>query len=275
MYRLLMVDDEEQIRNGILENCDWKRFGITKVEGAANGVEALQKVRENPPDFLITDLKMPLMDGLSLIREVSAISPDTLCAILSGYDEFTFARQAMKYHVQDYLLKPCSIDSIHELLDSMTRRMAAQKEKSRYLEQMESDYAHLKSVVADVLSPAEAGKKPDGQRYKNELTQRMVELVEEYLGDERLTLNFVAHEILFVNVDYLGKVFSSETGEKFSSFVTRRRIEMAQRLFLERPGIPVNEVAMACGFGYNAQYFSKVFKKMTGYTPSEYRGRFT
>ena len=113
------------------------------------------------------------------------------------------------------------------------------------------------------------------QHRQNELIKRILEYINEYLTDNRLTLSFIAHELLYVNVDYLGKLFNAECGEKFSAFLTKRRIELATELLLNETHIPVNEVAYRSGFGYNSQYFSKVFKKNTGYTPTEYRAKFS
>ena len=119
MYKLLLVDDEKNIRNGIKNNCNWEQFQIAEVDTASNGAEALKKIQDCPPDFLITDIKMPVMDGLTLTEKVMESYPDVLCAVISGYDEFDLVRTAMQHNVRDYLLKPCSIEAIHELLKKL------------------------------------------------------------------------------------------------------------------------------------------------------------
>ena len=112
------------------------------------------------------------------------------------------------------------------------------------------------------------------QRNTHEIIKKILLLIDEHLADEKLSLSFIANQILYVSVDYLGKLFKTETGEKFSKYVTDKRIKKAKELFLSDPAIAVNEVALLTGFGYNAQYFSKVFKSCTGYTPKEYHNKF-
>ena len=108
-YKVLIVDDEKNIRMGIANNCAWTEYGIGQVMTACNGQEALQLILNEKPDIVITDIKMPIMDGLELIKKTAELYPDTLFAVLSGYDDFDFARTALKHNAIDYLLKPCSI----------------------------------------------------------------------------------------------------------------------------------------------------------------------
>jgi len=110
MYKAIIVDDEKNIREGIQKNCDWKKYNINAVYTAQNGKDALEIIKKVQPDIVITDVKMPEMTGLELIKTVAPLYPDILFAILSGYDEFEFAQEALKYNVQDYILKPCNIE---------------------------------------------------------------------------------------------------------------------------------------------------------------------
>ncbi len=392
MYKLLIVDDESSIRNGIKLNCDWHKYQIDEIEVAANGMDAWEKVKKNPPDFIITDIKMPVMDGLNLIKKVSEEYPDIQCAVLSGYDEFDFVREAMQYHTQDYLLKPCSVEAIGELTEKLIKRKIELDTRKQYISEIEKKYLHMKNILAehkpsqgsmgagsdmvmsdmpdvgffisteifnvdsfclcvqsgniseahdmlarlhgylnkpefdikkvraylthiyivliqsadrvttrktidyldeitqintlsnldDIISLIEhtarniaASFEMQTHKKQNELVKKIFSCIDDYLPDERLSLNFIAHKLLFVNADYLGKLFNTECGEKFSAYVTRKRIGIAKKLIEENSGITIGEVALQTGFGYNSQYFSKVFKKSTGYTPTEYRSRFS
>ena len=100
---LLIVDDEVQIRMGIEKGIPWKNFGITKVTSAPNGIEALRILEEEPVRILITDIRMPGINGLELAQKAKEIRPDIRIIILSGYSEFEYAKKAINIGVGDYL----------------------------------------------------------------------------------------------------------------------------------------------------------------------------
>jgi two-component system response regulator YesN len=121
MIKLLIVDDEELIREGLALTIDWARIGI-EVEGTAeDGAEALALLEHTPCDILLTDIRMPGMDGLELIRKVKEISPHIICVILTGHGEFSYAQQALKLGAYDLILKPTREE---ELLEVMERAVA-------------------------------------------------------------------------------------------------------------------------------------------------------
>ena len=116
---------------------------------ACNGQEALQLILNEKPDIVITDIKMPIMDGLELIKKTAELYPDTLFAVLSGYDDFDFARTALKHNAIDYLLKPCSIESIHELLKNAVDRLNEREEKKEFLQKILDDYHKLENRLEE------------------------------------------------------------------------------------------------------------------------------
>ena len=105
----------------------------------------------------------------------------------------------------------------------------------------------------------------------SEIVEKLKACVREHLANPQLSLHWAAREVLFMNPDYLGKLFRQTTGEKFSQYVTRLRIEKAIELIREADDVKVYEIADRIGFGDNPQYFSQVFKRHTGFTPSEYK----
>ena len=109
------------------------------------------------------------------------------------------------------------------------------------------------------------------QKKHSQMIRRMIDIIHEHIGNPELSLSWVACEILYMNADYIGKLFKKETGEKFSNFVMKLRIEKAVLAMNSSEDVKVFELAERFGFGDNPQYFSQVFKKVTGCTPSEYK----
>ncbi|ACT03693.1 response regulator [Paenibacillus sp. JDR-2] len=116
MITLLIVDDEPNIRKGIRTSIDWEDYGIEVVGEAADGVEGLEKALKLKPHITVTDIRMPLMDGLELSRHLKNQLPDTRIVILSGYEDFSFAKEALAIGVQDYLLKPVGAEELVDLM---------------------------------------------------------------------------------------------------------------------------------------------------------------
>ncbi len=117
MYTVVVADDEEELRRAIVRRIDWESTGFRVVGEAENGVEALELVEKMEPDLLLTDIKMPFISGIELARQVREIRPATQIAFLSGFDEFSYAQQAIQYNIISYMLKPISVaDLTRELI---------------------------------------------------------------------------------------------------------------------------------------------------------------
>ncbi len=129
MYKVLIVDDERIIREGIGNSIDWDNYGFSLCGMAENGIDAYETIIRDVPDVVITDIKMPGMDGLELISKVNAEYPQIIFIILSGYGEFEFANKAMKYGVKYYLLKPCDENEIIKILEEIDSRKKGRRKK--------------------------------------------------------------------------------------------------------------------------------------------------
>jgi two-component system response regulator YesN len=127
MYKVFVVEDEVVLRKGIRQNVKWEDTNFTFTGDAADGEEALPLIREIRPDILITDIKMPFMDGLELSKIVKGEMPDTKIIVLTGYDEFDFAREALSIGVSEYLLKPFSSSKLLEVLDKAADGIKSEK----------------------------------------------------------------------------------------------------------------------------------------------------
>ena len=131
MYKLLIVDDEEIEREGMARFIDWEQFGIEMAGTAWNGAEGLEKIHTLKPDIVITDIKMPVMNGIDLIREAKKQQLDVEFIVLSGYGEYEFTSQAMKEGIRHYLLKPCDEEQILKVLQVLEQEIEEKREKNR------------------------------------------------------------------------------------------------------------------------------------------------
>ena len=492
MYKLLIVDDEDIEREGMANLINWQEYQTEMIGTAWNGFEALKKIEEEKPDIVLTDVKMPVMDGLELIRRSRGNYPDIVFIVLSGYGEYEFTSQAMEEGIRHYLLKPCDESKIIEVLKKaqkesdekkaqkmtmhhllpwareqifrnlLLQRGQNQKEYQQFLEELKSekDEVRLLAVRADtsfdvleqfilenvikelagskrillstvvkndcvflmenmeedavkkfaawvskefcrlkkgIVSCAVSDKgrteeisilyeqiqelfrigsgeknlqilskayyaqqnaqteaflnlyavrqaadyaeilhevyliflKMDFQKVGTEQKKAVIQwmlkvlygekalpayeegeseeetqwnfleavvnriaeyqyismdqtkeeqrvkriLLEmfHYIHSPELSLQFLAKEILFMNEDYAGRIFSRSRNMRFSAFLLKQKMALAKELISYDPDIRISFLAEQLGYSYDGQYFSKVFRKEIGMTPSEYR----
>jgi len=131
MYAIMIVEDEELIRQGLTSLVDYEQFGMTVINQAENGREAWEKFQDQPADILLTDINMPQMNGLDLAHLVKEQSPSCHIIFLTGYDDFEFARKAIKLGADDYLLKPFSKDDIEEMLAKVKGKLDQERKKAQ------------------------------------------------------------------------------------------------------------------------------------------------
>ncbi|MCE3200556.1 response regulator [Paenibacillus sonchi] len=515
MYKLLLVDDERLILEGISQVVDWAQAGTELAGTARNGIEALEQIERLRPDIVITDISMPGLDGLGLVERCSVHYPGLKFVMLTGYKDFDYACSAMQHGVRHYLLKPCNEQQIHEALTELVQELNELHSREQFMTEMKHrltrvlphvkaqflkewisnktygsrdlefyqelfgielgsknvrlilfrleesfEYEHLfalQNIAGDLLSevllsttigsqllilleqPEEADNQRDlleriaevkeiffnfynihvtiavsdkgrmihsrslyrqtlqcmnhrfyleegslitgsdipadelsvqseidlgeeqicllvkagdqaavqnelerlfgvlaDQRFdinvtrsyvlqlysamirlcspderssftsglaelaalgtlgslkagvmraaerltamyerhfvsrQSSIVDAMLRIIEADYGNSELSLGSVAAEMLYMNPDYLGKIFKKVTGEKFSNYVTNYRIGKASEHILHSGDVKVFELAELYGFGGNAQYFSQVFKKVTGKTPTDF-----
>ena len=116
LYKILLVDDEEEIRTSIIKKIDWEKNGFTVIGDAENGKDALEKSEQLEPDVVLTDIRMPYMDGLELAAELRRLHPSIKVVIFSGYDDFEYAKQAIQLNIIEYILKPVNARELTDIL---------------------------------------------------------------------------------------------------------------------------------------------------------------
>ncbi len=139
MLKIFLVEDESIMREGLRDNMPWQQFGYEFVGEATDGETALPLIRKIRPDVLLTDIKMPFMDGLSLSRIVAKEFPNMKIIILSGYDDFEYARQAIQIGVEQYILKPVTRETLKKVLLEVKDKIDSEKEKKMNLEKIQSE----------------------------------------------------------------------------------------------------------------------------------------
>ncbi len=139
-YKLMIVDDEQEVREGIARKIHWDELGFELVAVAENGEDALEKAENCYVDLLLTDIKMPFMDGLTLCAKLKQIYPNVRTLILTGFDEFEFAKQAISLNVVEYILKPVNEQELNEILRRVKRVLDEDIERKRNISVMRENY---------------------------------------------------------------------------------------------------------------------------------------
>lgn len=261
MYRVAIVEDSDWIRKGLEFTVPWQDFGFIVIGSAANGVEGLKLIRRLAPDLAIVDIKMPQMDGLSMIerlREGGGACPEFI--VISGYNDFDFTRKAILLGARDYLLKPIDDKDLHDVLKRMAETLSSSKAQGR-LEAIFREQAFDPAFVAFFH------RLMDESVRKDDLVGYAIKRVEERY-DTDLALPDIASE-LHASESTLGKRFKRVAGCGFVEYATMVRMKKALE-FLADPDCRVNEVASRVGIA-DSRYFSSLFKRSTGFTPSQFR----
>ena len=243
MLKVLVVEDEEMIRKGIVLAVDWAAMDCVVVGEAANGVEALEAVERLNPSLIITDLKMPRMDGIEMLRCLRDRGNHVYVIILTAYDSFTYAQSALRLGAVDFLLKPFHDGDLEQAVTALRRRMGG----------------------AEREEPALPGlKKGDKSKYVLEA----MDYIGKHYQDPNISISDIALD-LGISEGHLSRTFKKETDYTLLNYLTRYRIHKAMEL-LRDCRVKVYEVAAQVGYR-DITYFSATFKRVTGVTPSEYQ----
>ena len=133
MYKLIIVDDDVHVLEGFRRKVDWASLNVEIVGTADNGLDGLEIIKELKPDIVMTDIKMPLMDGVGLMKKIQELDQNIKVVVLSGFGEFEFAKQAMKYNAVDYLLKPTSKEEVSQLTTKLVRMLDEERHEKSVL----------------------------------------------------------------------------------------------------------------------------------------------
>ena len=146
-YKVLLVDDEEEVMDVIEHRICWKQMGFEVVGKAQNGVKALEISEKMQPDVVITDIKMPYMDGLELARNLKQDNPDVRILILTGFDEFEYAKEAVHLEIEEYILKPVNAKELSDCLKRLKDVLDKEREEKLNIRKLEQYYTDSLPVL--------------------------------------------------------------------------------------------------------------------------------
>lgn len=238
MYSVVLIDDENIILEGLKNIVAWKQFDCEIVGTANDAVSGVKLIRKKCPDILFTDIRMPGMDGLSMISELRQDFPDMQIAILTGYRDFAYAQEAIRLGVTRFLLKPSKMNEINEALAAMKAKL-------------------------DIL-PDSKREMPSSVNFI--VTQALRFMESEYAS--RLSLQEVADHC-FVSQWHLSKLLNRFEGKSFYDILNDIRIRHAKEL-LENKELKISEISEMTGYTDSA-HFARIFRKLTGVSANEYR----
>jgi len=230
IYKVIVAEDEPLILNSIVKK-----------------ITALELVEKHSPDVLVTDISMPIMDGLELLKIISSKYPHIKKIVISGYDDFKYAQQALKYEAADYLLKPLKNEELFEAFNKIRISLDAQKNTLKQnILQLRDNYAYS--------------------------TEEIAHLVEIYIKEnytQEINLDLISQSFNF-NSSYLSKIFTKHIGENPSKYLMSLRINKAKHLLLNNKELSIKDIGEVVGYP-NQFYFSRIFKSVLGKSPGSYR----
>ena len=241
MYRVLLVDDESIIVEGLRRVVRWADYNCEVVATACDGEEGARLIRELDPDILFTDIRMPGRDGLSMVAALRSEYPDMQIAILTGYRDFAYAQEAIRLGVTRFLLKPSKMEEIKEALTVMTERLNKQLPAQEEEEQ--------------------------NQNAGSFIVNRALEFMEKNY-DQKLTLQAVA-DCCYVSQWHLSKLLNRYAEKSFYDILNAIRIQKAKELLAD-PKLKIGEIGEMVGYADTA-HFARTFKKLEGMSANEYR----
>lgn len=237
MINMLVADDEEIIRKNFIKRINRANIKTNEIFEAHNGIEAIRIIKTNEIHVLLVDINMPFLNGLDLIKEVRKISPNMVIIIISGYDNFSYAQEAIQYGVFRYILKPVN--------------------PSEFIE-----------IIKKSIEFAETTLKTT-QRKDSPTIHKIQQTMERKFSNCDYSLSMLSSEI-GLSEGHISKLLKKEKGITFSDLLTEIRIEHAKKIILsEGSTVKMYEVAEAVGYK-NQHYFSMVFKKEVGIPPKQF-----
>ena len=241
MWKVIAADDEAYIREALKKLINWEKMDCNLINVVDNGQELINKIEEQEPDIVITDIQMPEVNGMDVCKYLYETYPETQVIILTAYADFSYAKTAIKYSICDYVLKVSIMD---ELPDAIEKAIGN-------LNQLKIEIEKNEKYPLDQLS--------------------LIQQIDQYIEinyKKKLSLDDIA-DALHINSSYLSRVYKLKKGKNLFDAILNLRIEAAKD-YLINTDKRTYEISELVGVE-DSSYFSKMFKKITGMSPKEYR----
>ncbi|MCR8636508.1 response regulator transcription factor [Paenibacillus radicis (ex Xue et al. 2023)] len=247
MWKVLLVEDEVFVRESVKELIRWDEMGFTLAAEAGDGIEALEYIKRDPPDLVIADIIMPRMDGIELLRQTRHAGITSKFVMLTCMGDFEYVRQAMVYGASNYILKlSMSVNDLRETLYKINDELT---HTAKLLHTGQADTA----VLSQEISHPEVNK--------------IMQYIKENL-DKDITVKSLSQYVMMCE-NYVSSLFKKKTGQTLIHYLHEVRVNQAIHYLIETD-LKIQEIGLRVGF-VNDNYFIKIFKRLTGSTPSQYR----
>lgn len=237
MLNVYIADDEVWIILGLKKLLDKLNIGAYVIGTANNGLTAKEEIGHFKPDVVFADIRMPGLSGLELLQAIPEVSPESKVVIISGYAEFSYAQEAVQHHAYDYLLKPIKPEELSRVMTAIINERDGVTDEERM------------PVVSDRM-----------------IDNVLSEIREHYMEDISLTSLSAKYNI---SMGHLSKLIKEQLSVNFSDYIASLRIQRAKEL-LRDDSLSIQKISEIVGYN-DYFYFTKVFKKVEGISPSKYR----
>lgn len=248
MYKVVIIDDEPIIVEGISRMVPWETYGCQIVDTANDGIEGLEVIRNKRPHIVFTDIAMPGLDGLTMLAGLKSEFTNLEISILTGFRDFEFAQKAISLGVTRYLLKPSNMKEIEEAIKVMVSNLKA------------------KNILPITECKDNNANKTDGVASSFIVNNALKYIEKNYA--HKLTLLEVA-EKTYISQWHLSKLLNKHMGQNFSEILNNIRVKEAKKLLID-PSLRIGDIAEKVGF-VDVAHFSRVFRKNIGISANEYR----
>lgn len=239
MWKVMAADDEAYMRDLLEYSFDWKKYGCELVRVLSDGRKLIAAIKEDTPDIVLTDIKMPVVDGVQVCKFLAENYPDVQVIIVTAFSDFEYAKSAIKYNVCDYVLKLEVLDDLGKALEKAIGRLKSLSD---------AEYENFYDKAGDVYTQI--------NRY-----------IDEHYAD-KITVEKIA-QLMCYNESYISRVYKEKSGINLVDAIQQRRIIRAKD-YLVNTNMKIYEISQKLSFS-DVGYFSRVFKKFVGVSPTEFQ----
>lgn len=241
-YRLILVEDDDQIRNGLEHYFPWGEIGFSLEACLSNGLQGLKYVQEHDVDVILTDIRMPVMDGLEMLEKIRLENPSIYVVVLSAYRNFDYAQRAIELGVSNYVVKSTKYDDLMKV---------------------------FKTIYGN-LGKNDSGQYASVRIEESPMTEDIIVTLKKYIHShiDSVTLQAAADYVGYNSI-YLSKLFKQKMGVNFIDYLIKEKMSCAAEMLK----VPQNSIAaISERVGYSSETnFSRTFKRYYGVSPAEYR----